>query len=257
MLLLTIFYVNFVFNSKNVNTLNYCGGFSNSHIYYNSLEEFFYAFQTNYKPGFAKLNSKNFLKFLQVLHFYPYTGEESNIIPLLRCFKTGEFDKNFIKKNLGHRYPCKETFNEDSKRFSYFRRGIGYTRIFLLRKLMKEFQSYAYHQTLNAIRNDELFYFITLTSLIESIGIVYLRLLTEEPYYKKDHIFVKDFITYSATFLHSVNILYKMSMKEKMYMGVFKSFAIKNLKLLYTYMFAWNLSYDSISNEINDTNSHF
>ncbi len=256
MLLFIIFSVYFVFNSKNVNNVKHCTGLYNECAYYNSLEEFFQAFQTKSKPNFKRLSKVYFRKLLKILHFYPYIGEEGNI-SFLEDSKPHIDNVTICINIFGHPYPSMKYKDKADKYFLNLREGISSNEVLFLKELMKSFQNYNYFKIFKIVRNDDLFYFISLTSLIENVWLVYLKLLTEDPYYRNDYMFVRDFITHSASFLHSVNIIYRMSLKETMYMNVFKLFALKNFKLLHIYKFAWMLSYNSILYTINDPYSNF
>ncbi len=256
MFLSTIFNLYFVFNSNNASIENYYGNPGNICIYYDSLEVFFYNFQTKYKSCFLKLSRPYFRRLLNILLLYPYQ-EESNIIPFLKGLKIYNRKFNLTVNMFGHGYPTMKNIIKDDKKYLILREWISIDKIQFIKDLMSNFQNYNYNKIFNVVRNDELFYFISLSSLIENMGLVYLRLLTEDPYYRKDYIFVRDFIVNSASFLHSVNTIYKMSLKEKMYMNVFRLFTIKNFKLLYIYKFAWMLSYNSLLEEINNSGRKF
>ncbi len=124
--------------------------------------------------------------------------------------------------------------------------GVGVDRILKLVKTMSVLHSYNYSCIFYRVRNNDLFYSISLMSLVENVGIIYLRLLSEVSYYKTNLLFIRDFITHSAVFFHCINIIYKISLKDNLIMKIFRVFAVKNFKLICIFKHMWRLSYELI-----------
>ncbi len=141
--------------------------------------------------------------------------------------------------------------NTPSRSYVKLREGISLSQIENFKELVFYLNEYEYPKILNNVKDDKLLYSIFLTTFSENIGISYLKLLSEDPYYRNDIFYIRDFILYSTRILHYVNVIYKMGLDDKKIMNVCKVFATKNLKLLCIYKYAWELSYNSIHKEIN------
>ncbi len=156
---------------------------------------------------------------------------ENFIIPFLGNLRNNISSHNLTSRVYGHSFPSTSTLNFLKKCFLHFRREIPIERIVDIRNSMIFFQNYNYSIIFNFVKNVDLLYYVAIASLIENMGIIYLRILTEVPYYRPDRFFIKDFIVHSASYLHSVNVIYKVGLNDHRIMKVFKAFVAKNFKL--------------------------
>ncbi len=144
--------------------------------------------------------------------------------------------------------------HDTNKKVFYLRLGLGELRILNIINSMENLKEYNYYKIFNVVKSNDLLLSIALSSLIENMGIIHLKLLSENPYYRNDKLFIRDFIVHSASFLHSVNVIYRRGLSNSRVMNVFKVFAAKNLKLLCIYRTMWMSSYESILKRCNDPN---
>ncbi len=118
-------------------------------------------------------------------------------------------------------------------------------------------KKYNYHKIFSYTCDDKLLLSITLSAFVENIGITYLRLLSGNPYYRDDRFFIRDFIVHFASFLHSINVIYKYSLNDEKIMNFFRVFAVKNIKLLCIFKCIWKISFESFSNRLKDPSKYF
>ncbi len=260
--LVEILVTQFVFTSSNITnkdandpTLksNYsCNSFARK--YRETLSEIFDKFKITPVDKYFKFTNSIFKRFIDIIHLYPCVNEENYIIPFLGDLKSGKSIHRIAIKVYGHDYPNYTTLNLSKRNYMHLKKGLSMARIIDLKNSMLHFQKYEYCRIFKSLKNDNLLYHVVLTSFVENMGITYLRLLSEIPYYKEDKFFIRDFIVQSSSFLHSVNIIYKGGLNDYRVMNVFKVFVSKNLKLLCIFYNAWILSYDFIIKRVNNSN---
>ncbi len=213
---------------------------------FTSLAEFFDYYNDMTKNHFLSFNNNNFVRFLEIINLYP-CGDKKNHIISSMCFLRLLSDKlHCYRVLLSHEYPNINPEGSASLNLLHLRPSITFKEIIDLKNLMMDFKNYYYFDIFDSVKNDDLLYYISLSSLVENMGIIYLRLLSKKSYYRTNRYFIKDFITHTASFLHSVNLIYRAGLSEEKVMNVFKTFAFKNQKLLCIYMNMWILSYNSI-----------
>ncbi len=262
MIFLKIFSIQFIFSADEINSkqIGNLGLVSEEYAKlsvnkpYNSLSELFKNFISIASREFTNFNCLHFNKLLSIINSYPYVNEQNHDFTSLHgsnC-KKGYF--NVSRTIFGHYYLTEENVKcLDSYRLK-FKSQLSQEDYQYLKNLMKNFRGYGYSNILRHVGDEGMLHYITLTSLLENIGITYLKLLSKNPYYKIDKLFVRDFITNSACILHSVNMIYKIGLANVRLMNLFKVFAVKNLKLLCIFWNIWNVSYSTILLEMNNPN---
>ncbi len=263
--IISVFILQLVFTSSNIPEKDFAdSSYASSSCdipctkkYHETLFDFFNKFEMISGKEFLIFKNGTFKRLQEILGQYHIVSEKNYIIPLFEHLKNKGKSKNMAKVIYGHRYPNFLTFSSLKEDIFYLREGISNTRILDIKNSMINLQRYDYSNIFKFVKNDNLLYHVVLTSLVENMGIVYLRILTEVPYYRTDKFFIRDFIVHSASFLHSVNVIYKAGLNDHRVMNVFKVFVAKNLKLLCIFYNAWILSYEFITKKIDDHQSIF
>ncbi len=226
-------------------------------ICYGSFSDLIDSFNKISSNEFYTFNNRIFHKFLYILRLYPSMNEKKYSIPFINYLKKGSEYSSFFEKIFGQRIPSIYNTTQSSKKKVVFRIGLGIERILDVQNSMIRLRNYKYHKIFSYACDDNLLLSITLSALVENIGITYLRLLSENPYYRDNTFFTRDFIVHSASFLHSINVIYKYSLDDDKIMNFFRVFAVKNIKLLRIFKSIWEVSYESILKKLNDSTKNF
>ncbi len=224
---------------------------------YSSLAELFDNFVLIASKEFAVFNCGHFRKLLSIISSYPYVHNKEYVIPFLNGTRSQKGPPNLLRTVFGHFYYLKSENVECCNYFSLNIRNQLLQKDYQnVRDLMNIFQGYHYFTIFRNTKDDDLLYYITLLSLLENMGIICLKLICKNPYYKTDSSFIRDFMTNSASILHSINVVYKVSLDDSRIMNVFKVFVVKNLKLLCIFWNFWEVSYNLIFKKMNNINTN-
>ncbi len=204
-----------------------------------------------------KLNNNLFSKFLSILKLYPTVNMENPSFHFNQYLKSIEECSIFFRIIFGHFKPTLFNITPKSKKRIKLRNTLDIESFNDIKNSMSRLREYNYPKILSFTCEDNLLFSITLSAFFENIGIIYLRLLSGNPYYRDDDFFIRDFITHTASFLHFINLFYKYSLDDDKIMSFFRIFAAKNIKLLCIFKYFWTISYESIFNELNNPKKDF
>ncbi len=215
-------------------------------LHYSNLKNFFENFISISRKPHSHLNLNQSRRILNIIGMYPSEYGKTLIIPFLKNLISSKRENGICDKVFGHPFPILKRTKNFPKRPIPFREEISLNRILKVYRSMNVFHSYSFTAIFYNIKNNELLYSISLMCLVENMGIIYLRILSEVSYYKTDLLFIRDFVTHSAAFLHCVNVIYNIALKNNLVMNAFRIFAVKNLKLFFIFKHIWKLSYELI-----------
>ncbi len=215
-------------------------------IYHNTLKEFFENFVNISRLYNNRFTNNQFYRALNIMNLYPSKYEKNFSIPFLEHLRYGKRRYKTFEKIFGHDILITKRTKSLSKKSFHLKEGITLNRILRIVKSMTILRNYNYSCIFYNVRNNDLLYSISLMSLVEIMGVIYLRLLSEISYYKTDLFYIRDFVTHSVVFLHSINVIHNMSLKDELIKKVFKIFAVKNLKIICIFKHMWKLSYELI-----------
>ncbi len=189
-------------------------------------------FLTKHVTELCKLNCRYFSVFYNMIKLYSIENKENYPISCMQHLKESTDYLNLFRKLFGHVIPKDYNTKKLYKTQLKLRGELGREMISDIRNIMVRLRGCSYHEIFSYACENNLLFSIILSALVENIGIIYLRLLLQNPYYRGNKFFIRDFITRSALFLHFINAIYNYGLNDSRIMNVFKAFAVKNLKLL-------------------------